>query len=158
MMEGVRLATAEDLGALEEFAAQAVEEQVENRGGAIWSRRETRNQPYIVSLEAALNDPDQDLWVGLIDEAAVGYAVARAEILRTGEILGIVSALWVEPAAREVGVGEALINEIIGWCKERGCIGIDSMALPGNRATKNFFETFGFKARLLTVHHPLNTE
>ena len=91
MMEGVRLATAEDLGALEEFAAQAVEEQVENRGGAIWSRRETRNQPYMVSLEAALNDPDQDLWVGLIDEAAVGYAVARAEILRTGEILGIVS-------------------------------------------------------------------
>lgn len=158
MMEGVRLATAEDLGALEEFAAQAVEEQVENRGGAIWSRRETRNQPYRVSLEAALNDPDQDLWVGLIDEAAVGYAVARAEILRTGEILGIVSDLWVEPAAREVGVGEALINEIIGWCKERGCIGIDSMALPGNRATKNFFETFGFKARLLTVHHPLNTE
>ena len=157
MMEGVRLATAEDLGALEEFAAQAVEEQVENRGGAIWSRRETRNQPYMVSLEAALNDPDQDLWVGLIDEAAVGYAVARAEILRTGEILGIVSDLWVEPAAREVG-GEALINEIIGWCKERGCIGIDSMALPGNRATKNFFETFGFKARLLTVHHPLNTE
>ena len=158
MMEGVRLATAEDLGALEEFAAQAVEEQVENRGGAIWSRRETRNQPYRVSLEAALNDPDQDLWVGLIDEAAVGYAVARAEILRTGEILGIVSDLWVEPAAREVGVGEALINEIIGWCKERGCIGIDSLALPGNRATKNFFETFGFKARLLTVHHPLNTE
>ena len=158
MMEGVRLASVEDLGALEEFAAQAVEEQTENRGGAIWSRRETRNQPYMVSLEAALNDPDQDLWVGLIDEAAVGYAVARAEILRTGEILGIVSDLWVEPAAREVGVGEALINEIIGWCKERGCIGIDSMALPGNRATKNFFETFGFKARLLTVHHPLNTE
>lgn len=158
MMEGVRLATVEDLGALEEFAAQAVEEQVENRGGAIWSRRETRNQPYRVSLEAALNDPDQDLWLGLIDEAAVGYAVARAEILRTGEILGIVSDLWVEPAAREVGVGEALINEIIGWCKERGCIGIDSLALPGNRATKNFFETFGFKARLLTVHHPLNTE
>jgi len=157
-MEGVRLATVEDLGALEEFAAQAVEEQVENRGGAIWSRRETRNQPYRVSLEAALNDPDQDLWLGLIDEAAVGYAVARAEILRTGEILGIVSDLWVEPAAREVGVGEALINEIIGWCKERGCIGIDSLALPGNRATKNFFETFGFKARLLTVHHPLNTE
>ena len=80
--------------------------------------------------EAALNDPDQDLWVGLIDEAAVGYAVARAEVLRTGEILGIVSDLWVEPAAREVGVGEALINEIIGWCKERGCIGIDSR--PGS--------------------------
>ena len=141
MMEGVRLAMVEDLEALEEFAAQAVEEQIDNRGGTIWSRRETRSQPYRARLAAALNAPDQDLWVGLIDEAAVGYAVARAEGLRTGEILGIVSDLWVEPAAREVGVGEALINEIIGWCKERGCIGIDSLALPGNRATKNFFET-----------------
>ena len=124
MMEGVRLATVEDLEALEEFAAQAVEEQIDNRGGTIWGRRETRSQPYRASLEAALNDPDQDLWVGLIDEAAVGYAVARAEVLRTGEILGIVSDLWVEPAAREVGVGEALINEIIGWCKELSLIHI----------------------------------
>ena len=54
-----------------------------------------------------------------------------------------------------VGVGEALIEAIISWCTERNCVGIDSMALPGNRATKNFFETFGFKARLLTVHKPL---
>ena len=36
MMEGVRLATVEDLEALEEFAAQAVEEQIDNRGGTIW--------------------------------------------------------------------------------------------------------------------------
>ncbi|HJM00158.1 MAG: GNAT family N-acetyltransferase [Acidimicrobiales bacterium] len=158
MKEGVRFATLEDLDALEEFAAQAVEEQVDNKGGAVWSKRDTRSQPYRASLEAAFNDPDQDLWVGLIDDVPVGYAAARAEILRTGEILGIVSDLWVEPGAREVGVGEALINEIIIWCKERHCIGIDSLALPGNRATKNFFETFGFKARLLTVHHPLDTQ
>ena len=144
MIEGVRFATVEDLSVLAEFAAQAVEEQIDNRGGAIWSRRDTRSQPYRVSLEAAFNDPDQDLWVGLIDQVPVGYAVAKAEILRTGEILGSVSDLWVEPAAREVGIGEALINEIIQWCKERHCIGIDSLALPGNRATKNFFETFGF--------------
>ena len=29
------------------------------------------------------------------------------------------------------------------------------LALPGDRATKNFFESFGLKARLLTVHAPL---
>ena len=97
MKEGVRFATLEDLDALEEFAAQAVEEQVDNKGGAVWSKRDTRSQPYRASLEAAFNDPDQDLWVGLIDDVPVGYAAARAEILRTGEILGIVSDLWVEP-------------------------------------------------------------
>jgi hypothetical protein len=30
------------------------------------------------------------------------------------------------------------------------------MALPGNRATKNFFETFGRTARAIVVHRTLN--
>jgi GNAT superfamily N-acetyltransferase len=59
------------------------------------------------------------------------------------------------PDARSVGVGEALMDLIVAWCEQRRCVGIDAHALPGNRATKNFFETFGFKARLLTVHRPL---
>ena len=158
MMEGARKATLADLDVLERFATQAVAEQAENKGGFIWSRRETRNPPYRVSLEAAFSDPDQNIWMGVINEVAVGYAVAGVELLRTGEVLGTVSELWVEPEAREVGVGEALIADVIEWCKERNCVGIDSMALPGNRATKNFFETFGFKARLLTVHHSLDSE
>ncbi|HAF68214.1 MAG TPA: hypothetical protein DCL16_03740 [Acidimicrobiaceae bacterium] len=156
MTEGVRFATLSDLDALEGFSGQAVAEQADNRGGSIWSKRETRNPPHRASLEAAFSDPDQDVWVGLINEVPVGYAVASVELLRTGEVLGIISDLWVEPEAREVGVGEEMVNAIIEWCKERDCIGIDSLALPGNRATKNFFETFGFKARLLTVHHSLD--
>ncbi len=158
MTEGVRLALPTDLDVLENFAAEAVHEQTENRGGTIWSKRDTRNPPYRASLESVLNNPDEDIWIGLIDDVPVGYAVAAVEMLRTGETLGIISDIWIEPQAREVGVGEELINVIIRWCTERNCIGIDSMALPGNRATKNFFETFGFKARLLTVHRPLNSE
>jgi ribosomal protein S18 acetylase RimI-like enzyme len=92
----------------------------------------------------------------MIDDVPLGYAVSRVELLRTGEILGQVSDIWVDPEARSVGLGESLIGSIISWCTERNCVGIDSMALPGNRATKNFFETFGFKARLLIVHKPLN--
>ena len=157
MTEGVRLATLADLEILELFTAQAVAEQADNRGGAIWAKRETRNPPYRASLEAVFHNPDQNIVLGVINDVPVGYAVTSVELLRTGDVLGIVSDLWVEPEAREVGVGEALINAIIEWCRERNCVGIDSLALPGNRATKNFFETFGFKARLLTVHHSLDT-
>ena len=70
--------------------------------------------------------------------------------------MGQVTDIWVDPEARSVGVGESLIDAVISWCTERSCVGIDSLALPGNRATKNFFETFGFKARLLTVYRPLD--
>ena len=44
---------------------------------------------------------------------------------------------------------------VLDWCRAAGCVGVDSLALPGNRHTKNFFETFGFKARALVVHRSL---
>ena len=155
MNEAARVATIADLEEMSKLAAEGVAEQVDARGGAVWSRRETRSTPYRMSLEQAYHDPDQELWVGLIDDAIIGYAVCRLEVLRTGELLGVVSDFFVVEGARAVGVGEALMDEIVVWCEERSCVGIDALALPGNRATKNFFETFGFKARLLTVHRPL---
>ena len=53
----------------------------------------------------------------------------------------------------EVGVGEVLLGALVGWCRDRGCLGVDSTALPGHRATKNFFEEQGFVARSIVMHH-----
>ena len=154
-MEGCRLATERDLDAVAELMAEAVAEQVDARGGAVWSRRETAAPPYRMSVEQSFHDPDQEVWLGTIDDVVVGYAICRLEVLRTGEVLGFVTDLYVTDAAREVAVGETMMDEVVTWCEERGCVGIDALALPGNRETKNFFETFGFKARLLTVHRAL---
>ncbi len=153
--EGARLARADDLPRLAELAEEAVAEQVDHRGGAVWSRRETRPQPALPSLAVALDDPLQLVLAGTIDGAVVGYGVVRLERLRSGEHLGILSDLYVEPEAREVGVGEMLVERVLAWCTEHGCRGVDALALPGNRNTKNFFETFGFTARALIVHRSL---
>lgn len=154
-MEGARPATCDDLATLARLAEDAVAEQFDQRGGAIWASRETRPLPALPSLEASLGDDGQLLLVGTFDEVVVGYAGARLERLRNGELLGVVTDLFVEPGARGVGVGEALIEEVLGWCGERGCCGVDAVALPGNRDTKNFFETFGFTARAIIVHRRL---
>ena len=47
------------------------------------------------------------------------------------------------------------MDEILVWCRSQGCIGVDSLALPGNRETKNFFESFGLVARAIVVHRSL---
>jgi L-amino acid N-acyltransferase YncA len=154
-VEAARPATPDDVDRLAVLAADAVAEQVEARGGAIWSQREARALPAHDSLRAALDDPEQLVLAGTIDDAVVAYAVARQERLRTGAILGVVTDIYVEPEGRAVGLGEALIDQIIGWCKAAGCVGIDAWALPGNRETKNFFETFGFTARALIPHRKL---
>ena len=64
----------------------------------------------------------------------------------------MIEEIFVEPDARSVGVGEALADLLLDAAAERGALGVDSLALPGDRATKNFFETQGMVARGIIVH------
>jgi L-amino acid N-acyltransferase YncA len=96
--------------------------------------------------------------VGTIDDVVLGFGVARVELLRSGARLGVVTDLFVETDARGVAVGEELVGALIAFCTERECIGIDALALPGHRATKNFFEQHHFTARMLVMHRRLERE
>jgi GNAT superfamily N-acetyltransferase len=62
--------------------------------------------------------------------------------------------VFVEEGARGVGLGEAILEDLVAWFADRGCVGVDAPALPGHRQAKNFFEAHGFVARLLVMHHP----
>jgi len=86
----------------------------------------------------------------------IGFGVVTLEPLRTGETLGIITDLYVEPDACAVGVGEAMADELVAFCVAHGCMGVDTLALPGHRAAKNFFEESGFTARALVMHRALN--
>jgi GNAT superfamily N-acetyltransferase len=155
VIEAAREATADDVPRLAELVAEAVAEQAGERGGAVWSRREARPIPAEASLREDLADASCLVLAGTIDDAVVGYAAVRTEALRDGTTLGVLSVVYVEPEARAVGVGEVLVDAVLAWCTERGCVGVDGLALPGNRHTKNFFETFGFTARAIVVHRRL---
>lgn len=154
-MEAARPAHLDDLPRLVELADGGIAELTATKGGAMWRRREARPEPVVESLRAALGSPDYLVLAGTIDQTVIGYAVARIEPLRGGERLGIVEDIYVEPGARGVGVGEALMDAVLDWCRDRQCIGVDSLALPGNRETKNFFESFGLVARAIVVHRSL---
>ena len=154
----VRVATDDDVDVLAGLALEAVDEQREARGGPVWSVRETRPAPYGPSLRASILDDEQLVVLGEIDGVVVGYGACHGEVLRDGSTLGIIDDLFVLAGARGVSVGEEMMQLLVEWCRERGCRGIDALALPGNRTTKNFFETFGFTARALVVHHVLSDD
>jgi GNAT superfamily N-acetyltransferase len=144
-VESARRATAEDRDRLGELAAMArAELGAQARGGRIFVHREAPDHDFAA---------DPMVVVGEFQSVVVGYGTARTEELRDGSRLGVVDDVYVEPGARGVGVGEAMIGLLLDWCRGEGCIGVDAFALPGMRETKNFFETFGFTARLLVVHH-----
>lgn len=142
-----------DVPRLAELNRAVVEELAPMRGGAIWKAREARQEPIEDRLEELLDDPDARVLVATIDSTVVGYAVARLEHLADGSVLGVIDDIFVEEGARQVGLGELMINDLMAWCEERKCVGMDAMALPGHRATKNFFEESGFTARQLVMHH-----
>jgi GNAT superfamily N-acetyltransferase len=154
-MHGARLATPDDLPDLERLAAAAVAELLPQRGGAMWARTIGRRPPYRDGLVHALDDPDAVVISGLIDDTVVGYAVARLDEVADGGHLAVIEDLFTEPDARSVGVGEAVLEQLVSWANAKGAIGLDAIVLPGARHSKNFFETFGLRARALVVHRDL---
>ena len=155
-MEAARPATPSDLPHLVGLATDALAELAPLRGGAVFVHREGRAAPVEETLRRDLESPDATVIAGTIDDTVVGYATGRTEALRDGTVLGVIDDLYVDEGARSVGVGEAMMGELLAWFREQGCAGVDATALPGNRATKNFFEESGFTARLLVMHHRLS--
>jgi ribosomal protein S18 acetylase RimI-like enzyme len=154
-VEAARPATPSDLPHLIALASDALAELAPLRGGAVFVHREGRAAPVDDTLRRDLESADATVIAGTIDDTVVGYATGRTEPLRDGTVLGVIDDLYVDEGARSVGVGEAMMGLLLEWFRERGCAGVDATALPGNRATKNFFEESGFTARLLVMHHRL---
>ena len=155
-MEGSRPATVEDLPRIAELAELARDELVPMKGGALWSAREAVAEPFEDAYAALIARDDASVVVGTVDEAVIGFGVVTLERLRTGETLGIIGDLFVEPGARGIGVGEAMADDLVAFCAAHSCTGIDALALPGHRTTKNFFEESGFTARALVMHRALD--
>jgi GNAT superfamily N-acetyltransferase len=153
-VEGARRATVDDLPRLAELWQAARDELgAQVRGGDLFTAREARAAAD--SLADDLAADDAVVVAGTVDDVVVGLAAGCVERLRDGRALGVIRELFVEPEARGVAVGEAMMGQLLDWFREQGCVGVDALALPGARATKNFFEASGFSARLLVMHHRL---
>ena len=153
--EVARTATASDVAAIVPLVVAAGAEKQAQKGGPLWFRRERRWNEVDAELVSALSRSDHEVTVGTLDDVVVGYGVVRTERLADGSLLGVVDDIYVDGRARQVGLGEAIMEHLLAWCRQQGCFGVDSLALPGDRSTKNFFESFGLVARAIIVHKPL---
>ena len=157
-VEASRPAGEHDIARIVELAHVMRAELSVMKGGAIWLQREAWPEPLADAYRALLERDDAR--AGRRDHRRRRARLRRrvVEPLRSGDRLGVVTDLFVEEEAREVGIGEAIMDDLVAFCTERECIGIDGLALPGHRATKNFFEEHHFTARMLTMHHRLTAE
>lgn len=145
-----RLVQASDLSAVSRVWNSAVSELSEQRGGPqLLSDAGAAADGARQSVELYLGDDRRLAGVGTLGAAVVGLVLASQ---RSAAEPAKLDVIYVEPDARKLGVGEAMISLALGWASAHGCSGVDAPALPGNRAAKAFFETHRFTARLLVMH------
>ncbi len=153
-MEHARRATPADSDTLAELLLAEHAEALTQRGGDMWIA--CASPPTAERLEALFDDPAALVLAGCIDEVVLGIATARIVDADGVGRVAFIDDLYVDRAAREVGIGDALIEQVMQWARRHACVGVDATALPGDRATKNFFEAHGLVARSITVHHRFN--
>jgi GNAT superfamily N-acetyltransferase len=158
--EGARLARPDDTARLAQLAAALTAELGAARGGATLARF---LDPLLTeaSLRRRIADTDRGaVVVGTYDDTVAGLALVQHPRQKaTGGTpeghVAVVHVLYVEPGMREVGIGGAILAELVRLEADRGATALDVPALPGDGTTKSFLEGAGFRARLLVMHRPL---
>lgn len=151
----VRAADDTDGDELIRLAVLARREVATRRDGEVYLRRDAPPEPSAQRFRHLLADDEHLVLIGCLGCVPLGYAVVSMAPAQGGPH-AVVEELFVEPDARGVGLGRLLMDRVLDWAEARGCTGIDAVALPGDRATKNFFEAAGLVARLITVHRALD--
>jgi ribosomal protein S18 acetylase RimI-like enzyme len=154
MQVGARPASAQDLEELVRLYRLLADEMREYH--RMWELADGLPEPVTDALQSALEDPDTSIYLGTIDDVAFGFILGRSESLvsqAAGERIGSIRFVFTEMDAREVGVGEAMRDALLEDLRASGHRLFDAHVLPGHRLVKNFFESGGFSARSIVMHH-----
>ncbi len=154
MKASARRATYDDLDVLVSLYGSLEQEMTGLH--AMWPVADGLDEPVVDAFRQGLDDPDTVLLIGEIDGSPFGFLMARVERLLAqadGELVGAIRLIYVDHEAREVAIGEEMRDMALGILRGRGITKFDAHVLPGHRLAKNFFESGGFSARSIIMHH-----
>jgi len=153
-VHAARLATASDIPELSRLYGRLRADMEAQK--PIWHLVDGLAEPVDAAFAEGLGADDVAVFVGTWDGVPAGFVLVRDLAMLPqagGARRGLIDLVYVEPEAREVGVGEALLDAALGWLSDRGIRLYDARVLPGLREPKNFFEGAGFSARSILMHH-----
>jgi GNAT superfamily N-acetyltransferase len=75
--------------------------------------------------------------------AAVGLVVAGPD--ETGDGIGRLFAMWVEPHARATGAADLLVTEVVEWARSQGYSAVQLLITEGNARAEAMYRRNGFE-------------
>jgi GNAT superfamily N-acetyltransferase len=94
------------------------------------------------------------VYIAELDGAVVGFMLGRVKRVAPylgGVLVGELSDMWVEPAARRLGVGKELSLITMKWLADQGVHSIEIQILEGNEPIWRLYEKMGFKPELRQI-------
>lgn len=145
----VRRAAPQDATALAELEVEARRGIEGQRGADRW----LASVPVVGDRWAQrCADPGWLVLVGGIDDVVLGMLAAE---LPGDDGVAVIEQVFVSEGARELGLGDAMVEVVLEELRACGAKAVDATALPGDRQTKNLYERNGLTARLITVSRRL---
>lgn len=106
-----------------------------------------------------------DYYGGLVDDDACLLALARDGDKTLGHLVGklvgpndlrsvtvaVLESIRVDPAARNAGVGTALVDHFFGWARANGADHASVTAFAGNEGAQRFYVRHGFAPMSVTL-------
>jgi len=96
----------------------------------------------------------EEQWRGRIGERSVTFFAEVAGMPEPAGLGGVYAddgaadlvSMWVRPAARGLGVGEALVSAAAGWARDHGHGALYLWVTDSNEAARRLYERCGFTA------------
>jgi ribosomal protein S18 acetylase RimI-like enzyme len=111
-------------------------------------------QGYARYFASEIENADVVLLMAERGGAAVGYAYARLEPRSYNELLdacGKLHDVYVDEAARGIGVGEALVREVVARLADKGAPRVVLLTAVQNEAAQRLFARLGFRTTMLEM-------
>jgi len=104
-------------------------------------------------LEERFRKKESVVFIAFLKDEAVGFTQLYTTFSSVSlQSYYIVNDLYVAPLQRQNGIGEALLNRVKEFCREKGCKGLALETAKDNPAQK-LYEKLGWKKDSNTFHY-----
>lgn len=140
MME-VRAASAAEWRVIRELRLRALADRPQAFATTLEEASTGTDEEWADAARITAESGDAVTWIAERDGVPIGQAFSRIR----EDAVARISAMWVAPEGRGLGVAAALIAAAEAWGRSKGCTTVSLFVAEGNHAAVRLYERSGYR-------------